>query len=509
LHYYADYIITIASAIKLYGFKISKILGRQDEIILLKEILYSELPQFLAIYGRRRVGKTYLIRNYFTEKEQVVFFDATGLKSASMLDQLANFTIRISEVFYNGVKLQPDKNWRSIFKTLTDTFKTIPKNKKIVIFLDEFPWMATNKSGLLQSLDYFWNQYWSKDDRVKLIICGSSASWILEKIINNKGGLHNRITASILLEPFKLKDTKQLLEDQGLNLTNQQLVDLYMVTGGIPYYLSKFKKGLSIAQNIEQIAFKKNAFLLNEFDNLFSSLFDQADIYIDIIRYIAQNKSGVSQAELFNHIKNISTGGQATKKLRALEDTGFIKSFTPYSHHKKGIYYRVIDEFTLFYLKWIEPIKQTLFSTGVAHHYWENQMQTQDWIIWSGYAFESVCYKHLVQISNSLKINPISVPNAWRYIPKKNSAERGAQIDLLFDRPDNAITLCEIKYSSKPFTIDKEYADALRRKIIVFQKQTKTKKQIFFSLIAANGVTNNYYAESIINQVITLNDLIM
>jgi AAA+ ATPase superfamily predicted ATPase len=487
----------------------TKILGRQDEITLLKEILYSLSPQFLAIYGRRRVGKTYLIRNYFSAKEEVVFFDATGLKSASMKDQLANFTDRVGEIFYNGVKLLPDKNWRSMFKTLTDAFKTISQDKKIVIFLDEFPWMATNKSGLLQSLDYFWNQYWSKDNRVKLIICGSSASWILDKIINNKGGLHNRITASILLEAFKLKDTKQFLEAQGLNITNQQLVDLYMVTGGIPYYLTKFKKGLSVAQNIEQIAFRKNAFLLNEFDNLFSSLFDQSDIYVDIIRYITKNKSGVSQVEICKQVKDISTGGQATKKLRALEDTGFIKSFTPYTHNKKGIYYRVIDEFTLFYLKWIEPIKQTLFSTGVASHYWENQMQTQDWAIWSGYALESVCYKHLLQISNSLRINPTSVPNAWRYIPKKNSEDKGAQIDLLFDRPDNAITLCEIKYSNKPFTIDKEYADTLKRKIAVFQKQTKTKKQIFFSLIAANGVINNYYADSIISEIVTLNDLII
>lgn len=303
----------------------AKILGRQDEIMLLKEILYSVSPQFLAIYGRRRVGKTYLIRNYFAEKEAVIFFDATGLKNASMSDQIANFTDRVGEIFYNGAKLLPDKNWRNMFKTLTDAFKTVEQDKKIVIFLDEFPWMATNKSGLLQSLDYFWNQYWSKDNRIKLIICGSSASWILDKIINNKGGLHNRITTSILLEPFKLKDAKQFLEVQGLNITNQQLVELYMVTGGIPYYLSKFKNGLSVAQNIEQIAFRRNAFLLNEFDNLFSSLFDQSDVYVDIVRYIARNKSGVSQTEIFKHVKDISTGGQATNKLRALEKCCLIK----------------------------------------------------------------------------------------------------------------------------------------------------------------------------------------
>lgn len=486
-----------------------EILGRQDEVLLLKEMLYSNASQFLALYGRRRVGKTYLIRNYFTERDNVIFFDAAGLKNALMSEQIINFTNRIGEVFYNGAKLIPEKNWRDTFKVLTDIFKTIPAEKKIVIFLDEFPWMATNKSGLLQTLDYFWNQYWSKDNRIKLIICGSSASWILDKVINNKGGLHNRITASILLEPFKLKEAKEFLESQGLNLNNEQLVELYMVTGGIPYYLSKFKRNLSVAQNIEQIAFRKNGFLLGEFDNLFSSLFDQSDVYVDIIRCIAQNRTGISQTEIFKQVKEISTGGRASKKLKDLEHTGFIKSFTQYSHNKKGIYYRVIDEFTLFYLKWIEPIKKTLFSSGVNAHYWENKMQTSEWLSWTGYAFESMCFKHLPQISNSLKINPTSIPNSWRYVPRKNKNEMGAQIDLLFDRTDNAITLCEIKYSKKSFIIDKDYAEVLKRKIEVFQKQSKTKKQIFLIMIAANGITKNHYSETIISNTVTLNDLFL
>jgi len=485
----------------------NKILGRQEEIGLLRRILQSDSQEFLAVYGRRRVGKTYLIRNYFTDREDVVFFDVTGSQNATMLDQVANFIDRMGEVFYNGAKLARETNWQGVFKILTKVLSNIPKEKKIVLFFDEFPWMATKKSGLLQNLDYFWNQYWSKDNRIKLIICGSSASWIIDKIINNKGGLHNRITHSILLEPFKLNAAKQFLKQQGFDISNKQIVELYMVTGGIPYYLAKYQKGLSVAQNIELIAFKKNAFLLGEFDNLFSSLFDKADVYIDIIRYIAKNRSGVAQEELFSQIKDVSRGGETLKKLRALGDAGFVKSFKPFSHQKRGVYYRVIDEFTLFYLKWIEPIKQTLFAQGVSSHYWENEMRTQAWATWTGYAFESICYKHLVQISHALKINPTSIPNTWRYVPKKGSEERGAQIDLLFDRQDDAITLCEIKYTDKPFVLDKEYVELLKRKALVFKERTKTKKQVFKAMIAANGLQNNYYAEDLISSVVTLEDL--
>lgn len=483
-----------------------KILGRREEIDLLKNLLKSGVPEFLSLYGRRRVGKTFLVRNYFSNKEDVIFFDATGSKNTAMSDQIENFMTRIGEVFYNGFKPAKETKWQSVFKILTETINKLPKDKKIVLFFDEFPWMATSKSKLLETLDYFWNQYWSKDNRIKLIICGSSASWIIDKIINNKGGLHNRITQKLLLEPLTLGATKKFLMQKGFKINNKQVVDLYMVTGGIPYYLTKFRKELSVAQNIEQIAFKKNAFLLGEFDNLFSSLFEKEDIYINIVRHIAKNRCGTSQKEIFTNIKEAPKGGETLKKLKALEDAGFIKSFKPFSHQKRGLYYKVIDEFTLFYLKWIEPIKQTLFAQGCANHYWENEMRTPAWASWSGHAFECLCYKHIPQISQQLKINPASFPNTWRHIPKNGSKERGAQIDLLFDRPDNAITLCEIKYRNSPYVLDKDYIEALNRKIKVFQEKTKTQKQIFIAMIASHGLKNNFYADQI-SQILTLEDL--
>ena len=483
------------------------ILGRQEETQTLKTFLNSKQPQFMAIYGRRRVGKTYLVRSYFSTQKNLIFFDATGSKNTPMTEQIANFTDRIGEVFYHSAKLVQKQNWQATFKVLSEALTHIPKDKKIVLFFDEFPWMATKNSRLLQTLDYFWNQYWSKDNRIKLVICGSSASWIIDKIINNKGGLHNRITHSMLLEPFSLKTTQEFLVGQGFRINHRQLTELYMVTGGVPYYLAKFQKGLSVAQNIEQIAFKKNAFLLNEFDNLFSSLFEKEDIYIDIIRFISQNKTGVSQKKLFSTLKELSKGGQALKKLAALEDAGFIKSFIPHFNTKRGVHYRLIDEFTIFYLQWIEPIKKTLLSHGVQPHYWESEMKTQAWAAWTGYAFEAICYKHIREIYAALHLSPASLPSTWRYVPEQGDTARGAQIDLLFDRPDNAITLCEIKYTNKPFVIDKTYAESLERKMAVFKEQTKTKKQLFTTLISANGLHENSHSKELIDSVITLDDL--
>lgn len=485
----------------------SKIFGRDEEVKLLNDFLKSNEAKFLALYGRRRVGKTYLIRNFFSVKNNVIFFDVSGLKNASMQHQIENFTTRIGEVFFQGVTPRQEKNWEDTFRLLTKIMEQIPKNKKIVLFFDELPWMATANSKLLQNIDYYWNQYWSKDSRIRLVICGSSTSWIIDKIIDNKAGLHNRVTHKILLEPFKLSEARKFLISQNINITKSQMLPLYMVTGGVPFYLSYYKKGLSVAQNIEQIAFQKNSLLLGEFDNLFSSLFENPELYISIIRLISKNWSGISQESIFREIEGLSKGGEGQKKLKALEDSGFIKKFIPFQNKKRGIYYKLIDEYSLFYLKWIEPIKNTLFTGNIQKGYWVKEMKSQNYSIWSGYAFEIICYKHVLQISKALGIEADSIPYTWRYVPKKGKDDQGAQIDLLFDRTDDAITICEIKYYNDKFKLTKEYLNILDRKKRVFEKQTSTKKQIFISLIASNGVAKTYYADKIIDNVITIDDL--
>lgn len=489
-------------------FKMTTIIGREEELSILKKLFKSNKAEFLAIYGRRRVGKTYLIRQ-FSNNQEAAFFNVTGSKEGTKKEQLTHFVEQIGKVFYGGVALSVPLQWDGAFNLLTTAMEQHAKNKKIILFFDEIPWMATPKSRLLQNLDYYWNQHWSNDQRIKLIICGSSASWIIKKVINNRGGLHNRLTQRIRLEPFTLLETKHFLENIGITLSHSHILLLYMVMGGIPYYLAHLEKGLSVIQNIEKLAFMENGLLFNEFDHLFASLFDHAEEYSEMIQLIGSKQYGIGQRELLKGLKKSMLGSGGYKKLKELEDTGFILSFMPYQHQRQGIYYRLIDEYSLFYLKWIAPIRKTLQRKAMQHGNFERMQQTSEWNSWLGYAFESACYQHMPLIRKKLAISPGAIADSWRYVPRKNAAERGAQIDLLFDRTDDAITLCEIKYSTTPFLLTKEYVEILQRKMLVFKEKTGTKKQLFLALIAAGGLKNNFYAEDIVSSVVELDDFFM
>ncbi len=481
------------------------IVGRQREIKIIEEMLSSSKPEFLTVYGRRRIGKTFLIKNVVKAKE-VIFLQATGIKGGSFRKQIRHVTDEIGNTFYKGIRLEVKKDWFETFSLLTEAIKQVEdKSKAIVLFFDEFPWMATKKSQLLQALDHYWNHVWSDNARIKLIICGSSSSWIISKIVNNKGGLHNRITKNIRLEPFNLRDTRNYLISQGIKLNNTHIAQIYMVTGGVPYYLAHVNKGLSSAQAIGNLAFIKDSLLLREFDNLYSSLFENSEAYIDLMRIIYKKRSGISQTEIIEKSKYFSSGGRITKKLEELEESGFVISFVPYQHIKKGIFYRIIDEYTVFYFYWIEPIRAKLKKSDLDSSYWETIQKLPSWKSWSGYAFEAVCFKHLSQIRKALNIGSDAMVDSWRYSPRKED-QKGAQIDLLFDRNDDAITLCEIKYTNEPFVLDKSIVSSLENKSRILKEQTRTKKQLFWAIISANGLKNNDYAKKIINGVVTLDD---
>lgn len=481
-----------------------KLIGRIKEQSVLRQIYKSAKSEFLAIYGRRRVGKTFLIKNFF-EDESCMFFYCSGIKDGKRVEQLEEFAKQIGNTFYDGAAIASRDRWRDAFDDLNKAIERIPSGKKVVIFFDELPWMATPRSGLLQAIDYNWNRYWSHDKRIKLIVCGSSASWIIEKIINNKGGLYNRVTRTIHLEPFTLCEVKEFLLSLGIKLNHQQIIDLYMVLGGIPHYLNLINKGLSAVQCIDELCFQKNGALVNEFERLFSSLFSDAETYINLIRHIAEFRYGIGQAQLIKK-SNISGGGWIQRKLNELQQAGFIAEFIPHGHRDKGIYYKVIDEFTLFYLRWIEPNLRTISKQDQASGYWLSKIKAPASRSWSGLAFEAVCYKHLSQIRKALRIEPGSEVGSWRHVPR-NQEEPGAQIDLLFDRDDGAITICEIKYNEQPFKVDKEYSKKLLNKVNVYKKQRRVDKQAFLVMITANGLSPSMYSEEMIDGVVILDDL--
>ena len=320
------------------------------------------------------------------------------------------------------------------FEELTNAIKKSPKNRnrKIVLFFDELPWMATRKSGVISALEYFWNRYWVDDPRIKLIVCGSAASWIIKKIIKNRGGLHNRVTRKIRLIPFNLHETFLFLKHIGYQCNRQQALKLYMVMGGIPFYLKQIKKNYSVDQNIDKLFFNSNGLLFDEFDEVFSSLFDHSDQYRELITLIASYKDGVSRSTLEEKNKLTGAGGRLTRRLEDLENAGFISHYIPFGHKKLGVFSRINDEYCYFYLKWIKAIKHILKQDRTTK-FWKKIINTPEYFNWMGYVFENSCYKHIPQIKKALSLDDSSLFSPWRYIPRKGSQESGSQIDLLFD----------------------------------------------------------------------------
>ncbi len=478
--------------------------ARVDEVKTLDAFIKSNKAEFLAIYGRRRVGKTYLISNYFGKKK-CKFVSITGIEKGSFLRQRTECCKQISKAFYNGSSLEVPKDWFRTFELIDNAIKGLPKNEKIVLFFDEFPWMVTPRSNLLQALEYYWNNSWGNDKRIKLIICGSLASWIIKNIINNTGGLYNRVTYRLKLEPFTLHEAKGFLNNNGVKLADHQILAIYMAIGGIPLYLDQVKKGLSANQIIDQVCFSKNGLLVDEAEELFKSLFIDSKNYFKLTREIAKHRYGITKGELAKRM-GVSLSGRLVERLKELEDAGFIISFLPYQHREKGVYFRVIDEYTMFYFRWVEPHLGSIKRFAKATGFWLEQARSSSYKSWCGYAFESVCYKHIAHIMSKLSLKPSVLP-AWKHIPNKGDKEAGAQIDLLFDRDDRCITLCEIKYTEEPFVIDKQYAEILNRKMDIFKDITKTEKQLFWAMISANGVKKNFYSEEMLSNIVTLKDL--
>lgn len=474
------------------------IIGRHEEKKQLEKVYASKKAEFVAIYGRRRIGKTYLIREFFKEKQGKLLY-VSGLQNGNMTKQLKKFADALSETFFDEAPLGDIKNWDVAFANLT---KQITKSKeKIIIFLDELPWLATRKSGLLEEIDHYWNSKWSSLPNVILVVCGSSASWIINKIIHNKGGLHNRVTCKIKLLPFCLGEVRDYFSQIGMKLNDSHVLALYMAAGGVPYYLSYVEKGKTSDQNIQTLYFSKNAPLKDEFTLLFESLFENADAYIELIRLIADKRKGVQREELKKRSKLSSGGGRLTKRLLDLCEAGFIESYVPWGR-THGEYYKLIDEFCYFYLRWVEPHRSKKFTMD----YWMNQLRKPEYQVWAGYAFEAICMKHVDKIIHALDIKTSGNISAWQYIPRSKTG-KGAQIDLVIDRVDKAITLCEIKYSDHLFEIDKKYAGILENKMKVFQEKTNTTKQLFLAMVCANGLKQNSYANECVDGVVSSKDL--
>lgn len=454
-------------------------IGRRIEQQILGEALLSSEAEMVSVIGRRRVGKTFLVKHTYRGK---IDFELSGIQNAQGNEQLRNFTRQLKIFFPNAILVKPPNDWLDAFFLLIEYLEQRQKAEKLIVFFDEVPWLATHKSGFLRALSYFWNS-WAVNQRIVVVLCGSAASWMIKKIVRNKGGLHNRVTKRIRLQPFKLSETEEFLQSKNVNTDRYQLLQLYMAMGGIPHYLKEIKHGQSAVQNINRICFSQDGLLQAEFNSLYPALFDRSTYHVKIIRALATKQIGMTRKELIE-VTKLSDGGHFSTVLEELQESGFIGVFPTYGKRLKEKLFRLTDEYSLFYLRFIE---KNIHDSKTA---WQTLSQTQVYKIWRGYAFENICLKHVDQIKKALKIEGI-YSTASSFYKKGTASEKGAQIDLLIDRNDHIINLIESKFYSESFTISKEYATRLRQKIGVFRAATQTKKQLLLTLISTFGIQEN------------------
>ena len=466
------------------------IIGRKHEQDILAKCVESNKAEFIAVYGRRRIGKTYLVKQFFSESFD---FYVTGVYQVSRSEQLKIWQEQLKK--YSGNKRARPKDWFDAFNQLREYLETLEKERRIIIFIDELPWLDTPKSGFIRALELFWNSWAAEQKNLKLIVCGSATTWMTNKLLGDKGGLHNRVTRPIRLAPFTLKETEEYLRSNGIDWERRDILEAYMILGGTPYYLSLLRSELTLWQNIDEAFFSQDAALRTEYGFLFKSLFSDASLYRRIVEALATKLKGMTRTELVDLLK-ITDNGSLSEALDNLVKCDFLRRYQAFGKKGRDMLYQLSDMYTLFYLRFVKDYH------GLNEHFWSN-MDAARRNVWSGYAFEQVCILHVNQIRKALGISGIaSDVCSWTYRDKNQSA----QIDLIIDRADKAIDLCEIKYSDHEYELKKDYAEWLRERKELFRRVTGTTKTLRLTMIASSGVKQNSYTSTLQGRL-SLDDL--
>jgi uncharacterized protein len=466
-----------------------ELIGRIDEKHELERILKSSKSEFVAVYGRRRIGKTYLIKNYFDEKFS---FYMSGQNAVSLQVQIDNFYTELLKQYKLPKREKQATSWMGAFQHLIYCLERNNRAKKVV-FIDELPWFATQNSNFLAALDHFWNHWASQRSDIVLIICGSAATWIINNILKNKGGLHNRVTRRIKLNPFTLRETELFLKRKRFNLSHYEIVKLYMCLGGIPFYLDLLDHGFSISQNIDRLCFSKNGALRGEFNELYSSLFTNSSMHVKLVQVLGTKSKGMSRLELLRLTK-LPNAGSTTRVLNELEESGFISKYNQFGKISRDAIYQLTDFFTLFHFKFIQN------SSTLDKNIWLKKIDQPSQRAWSGYTYEMVCMQHIEQIKTALGISGIeSYSSTWQ--------SKEVQIDLLIDRQDNVVNLCEIKFSTEKFLIDKRYFEVLQNKVACIRRELKKMKSIHLIMMTTYGLESSKYNDNIVVHSLTMDKL--
>jgi uncharacterized protein len=467
--------------------------GRLAEINIMQQLLTSPKAEMLAVYGRRRVGKTYLIKHVYRSN---MSFEFTGTQKASLRNQLFKFAEKLKEFLVLPENYTPPQTWFEAFNHLKIY---LPKSdQKQVIFFDELPWIDTPRSNFLEEMGYWWND-WASNQNIVVVVCGSAAAWMIKKLLNHKGGLHNRVTQKVNLKPFTLAETRLYLESINVQWDDYQIIQFYMSVGGIPTYLQEAKQGETPTQTIDRALFTKDGGLRNEFTNLYAALFEEYENHIIIIKTLAEKWIGMTRQEIIAKSK-FKDGGGLSKILEELEASSFIMQIPSFQKKSKDVMYRLTDEYSIFYIKFIEG------KTIMGKNIWLKQSSEEKYKKWAGYAFENLCLKHTEAIKMALGITGIYTETSSFYY-KGDDDTTGFQLDMLIDRADRAINLCEMKFYNDDFYMNDEYATILRQRREGFRRITKTKKTLFNTLITTYGIKHSKNSQSQIDHVITMDKL--
>lgn len=465
------------------------IIGRNREKQQLRDIYESDRSEFLAIYGRRRVGKTFLIRQFF---ENSIVFQTSGMANTGMKEQIKHFYQDICRYDKrNETRSKQPADWQDVFFLLNDYIESLPEGRK-VIFLDELPWMDTPGSQFISALEAFWNGWMSNRNDVVLIVCGSATSWMMDNLIRNHGGLYGRLTRRIFLNPFTLGEVEIFLTKKGFSLSRYEIAEYYMIMGGIPYYLQFLNPRYSLTQNIDQLLFQPNGELYDEFSMLYAALFRNSGDYIKVVEALSQKGYGMTRKEISEET-NLKSGSVLSQTLSNLEDCGFIRKYENFDHPSQNSIYQLVDFFTLFYFRFL--------SQSSTHHimHWEAIHKNGQYYAWAGFSFELLALQHIDQIKDALRISGVFSNNySWR--------NEKAQIDLIINREDNTVNICEMKFTENQYTIDGDYANRLKNKIDTFKTYSKLKnKSVQLTMVTTYGIVPNSHSNIIQNEV-TLND---
>ena len=468
------------------------LVGRKGEINRLKSIMESNEAEFVVVYGRRRVGKTFLVNTFFNDSYT---FKLTGLAQKNKSEQLANFASALNR--YGNKKYTKPRTWFEAFESLRNLLENAKTVGKRIIFIDELPWIDTQGSNLVSALEHFWNDWAATQNDIVLIVCGSATSWITRKILKNRGGLHNRVTQKIFVRPFTLAECKEYLTSRGIVLENKDIAECYMIMGGIPFYLKQLRRGASLAQNIDEMFFLERCSLDGEFEALYASLFDNADYYIKIVEALSTKNKGLTREEIIK-TANLENNGHLSEILQNLIDCDFVRCYKGFGNKVKQSIFQLIDPFTLFYYKFIKK------NGGTGKAFWQFQQGTHQHSVWAGLAFEQLCLNHHHQIERALGISGV-MTNCFSWISPSDADEK-VQIDLIINRADNVTDICEMKYYDGEFVTAKAEYERLLRRQRVFKQYNKIKNTVHLVLITTDGLKQNTYS-SVFQNIITINDL--